>query len=106
MKSTAVWALILLNVVLLGSLVGRSMKPNAAVAQQAAGGRVGDYVIIPVDFPGATVGSMIVLDNASGELSAVSTEESSGRMAALPPVNVTKLFDAAAGRNRTTTPRR
>lgn len=105
MKSTAVWALIVLNVVLLGSLVGRSMKPNAAVAQQAAG-RVGDYVIIPVDFPGATVGSMIILDNASGELSAIQTEENSGRIASLPPVNVTKLFDAAAGRNRSTTPRR
>lgn len=100
MKSTAIWALALLNVVLLGALVSRNMKPNAAVAQQQAGGRVGDYVIIPVDFPGATVGSVVVLDNVSGQLSAIQTEESTGRMYALPRVNVTELFDAAAGRNR------
>jgi hypothetical protein len=101
MKSTAIWALALLNVGLLGLLVSRNMKPNAAIAQQN-GGRVGDYVIIPVDFPGANVGSVIVLDNVSGQLSAIQTEESTGRMYALPRVNVTELFDAAAGRNRNT----
>jgi hypothetical protein len=98
MKTTLVWALVALNVLLAGALVGRSMRPNAAVAQGVAGGRPGDYTIIPVDFPGATVGSIIVLDNVTGEMSAIQTDESAGRMVGLPRVNVTRLFDVAGNR--------
>ncbi|HEX8323780.1 MAG TPA: hypothetical protein VF595_07685 [Tepidisphaeraceae bacterium] len=97
MKSTALWALILLNLVLLGALAGRSMKPNAAVAQAVAG-RPGDYTVIPVDFTGAATGSVVILDNVTGQMSAIMTNETTGRMEALPRVNIAELFDAAAGR--------
>lgn len=100
MKSTALWALALLNVLLLGLLAGRHMKPNAAVAQVAGGGRPGDYTIIPVDFPGATVGSVVILDNASGQMTALQTEESTKRMVALPRLNVADLFARANGQRR------
>ena len=93
MKSTALWALALFNILLLGLLVGRHMKPNAAVAQAAA--RPGDYTIIPVDFPGATVGSVVILDNVSGQMTALQTEEAAKRMVALPRVNVADLFARA-----------
>ena len=99
MKSTALWALCLLNVLLLGLLVGPHMKPNAAVAQVAGGGRPGDYTIIPVDFPGATVGSVVILDNVSGQMTAIQTEEANKRMVAIPRLNVADLF-ARAGNNR------
>lgn len=103
MKSTAVWVLVILNVVLLGALVGRNMKPNAAIAQGTAAGsaRPGDYTIIPVDFPGAPTGFVVVLDNVSGQMTAIATNEATGRMEAIPRVNVSNLFDAAAGRPRT-----
>lgn len=106
MKSTAVWALAIVNLILLGALAGRSMQPNAAVAQVAAGGRPGDYVVIPVDFTGAAVGSIVILDNVSGQMSAIQTDEATKKMYALPRVNVADLFDAAAGRPRAPAPTR
>lgn len=100
MKSTAIWALAILNVLLLGLLLGRQMKPNAAIAQAATGGRPGDYVIIPVDFPGATVGTIVVLDNVSGQMSAISTDENQRRMGSLPRLNVAEIFRRAEGAPR------
>ncbi|MGC4033015.1 MAG: hypothetical protein QM754_15020 [Tepidisphaeraceae bacterium] len=100
MKSTAIWALAILNVLLLGLLLGRQMKPNAAVAQAAAGNRPGDYIVIPVDFPGATVGTIVILDNVSGQMSAVSTDESQRKMGSLPRLNVAELFRRSDGSPR------
>lgn len=96
MKSTVIIALVAINTLLLGVIVGRYQRPNAAVAQAA---RPGDYTIIPVDFPGAQTGSVVVIDNVTGQMSAISTDENLHRMYALPRVNVADLFDRAAGRS-------
>jgi len=96
MKSTLIVALIAINTLLLGVLLGRYMKPNAAVAQAA---RPGDYTIIPLDPPGSQSGALVIIDNVSGEMSAVFADENMHRMSALPRVNVATLFDRAAGRS-------
>ncbi|MGN6506895.1 MAG: hypothetical protein ACTHM6_15175 [Tepidisphaeraceae bacterium] len=98
MKSIALWCLITANAALLACLIGRYTKPNAAIAQAA---RPGDYMVIPVDFPGANTGYVVVLDNVTGEMSAIATDENQKKIYSLPRVNVADLFDAAAGRRRT-----
>ena len=95
MKSIAMWGLIAANVVLLALFVNRSIKPNAAIAQNA---RPGDYVVIPADFQGTLAGYVIVLDNASGQMTAITTDENARRILAVPRINIADLFDAAAGR--------
>ncbi len=57
--------------------------------------------MIPVDFQGTLAGYVIVLDNVSGEMSAISTDENTRRIVAVPRINLPNLFDAAAGRRRT-----
>ena len=97
MKSTLIWGLSMACVLLAGMLIGRHMPSNVAEAQ-AGGGRPGDYTIIPCEFNGVPTGTIVVVDNVSGHMSVIVTDESKNRMEALPRVNISELFDAAAGR--------
>src|SRR5689334_21867905 len=58
MKSTILWALVVLNVLLLGAILARFTRDNAAMAQNnppgnTAARRPGDYLMIPGEVPGA-----------------------------------------------------
>ena len=99
MKMTALWCLIVLNVVLLGTLVSRYVRPNAAMAQVATG-RAGDYTVIPLDTIGTPAGSIIVIDNITGKMTAIQTDEANRRMVALQRVDAARMFDNAAGNRR------
>ena len=101
MKTTAMWCLVCLNVVLLGTLVNRYARPNAAMAQVAGGAAAGDYTVIPLDVIGTPSGSIIVIDNRSGKMTAIQTDEANRRMVALPRVDATRLFDQAGSRRPT-----
>lgn len=96
MKSTVIWSLVVVNTLLAGMLIGRYTKPNVAEAQ--VGGRPGDYSIIPCEFDGLPAGAIVVIDNVSGNMSVIVANEGNKRLEALPRVNVTELFDAAANR--------
>ena len=101
MKTTVMWCLVCLNVALLGTLVTRYARPNAAMAQVAGGAAAGDYTVIPLDTIGTPAGSIIVIDNRSGKMTAILTDEAKGRMAALQPVDAARMFENAANRRNT-----
>jgi hypothetical protein len=102
MKSTAVWALAALNVVLLVMLATRGTRENAAVAQNA--GRPGDYLMIPGEVIGGTDAVVYVLDQSSHQLSALAYDDSMRRLATMPPMNLDRVFGELtpqpAGNNR------
>jgi hypothetical protein len=62
MKSAALWALIVLNAVLLLSFLNRVVGENTAMAQNAPRTRPGDYLMIPTIIQGSTNGVVMVVD--------------------------------------------
>jgi hypothetical protein len=108
MKSTVLWALIILNAALLVSFVWRVMPENAAVAQQrgaAAPARAGDYLIIPAEISGGSNGVLVVLDQTNGQLSAAAWDDANRRPDFMGKVDLRRAMQGAAaparaGRNQ------
>jgi hypothetical protein len=98
MKSTVVWALSALNVLLLVLLVARSTGENAAMAQ--AGGRPGDYLMIPGTVIGGSNGVVYVLDQSAHQLSAMSYDDSMKKMEWMAPIDVDRAMGAMQRRGR------
>jgi hypothetical protein len=95
MKSTAVWALGALNILLLVLLVARTTGENAAFAQV---GRPGDYLMIPGTVIGGNNAVVYVLDQTSHQLTAMSYDDSMKRMDTMPPINVDRALGGTAPR--------
>ncbi|GIW75620.1 MAG: hypothetical protein KatS3mg104_0683 [Phycisphaerae bacterium] len=95
MKTFAIWALVVLNAVLLGGVIYKYLPENYAQAQ--ARGRPGDYLMIPVDFAGARSGVVVIVDSATNELSALMVDENRSVLAAQPPIRLQDVFE---GRRR------
>jgi hypothetical protein len=95
MKSTAVWALSALNILLLVLLVARTTGENAAIAQV---GRPGDYLMIPGTVIGGNNAVVYVLDQTSHELTAMSYDDSMKRMDTMTPINVDRALGAGNAR--------
>jgi hypothetical protein len=100
LRSTLVWALVALNALLLAALVGRWMKPSAAIAAQAAAGgnRPGDYIIVPAQVIGGNGAILYVVDTTRGQLSAMGLENN--KLASMAPVDLNRVFDARGGARR------
>lgn len=98
MKTTAIWALVALNALLIAGLAYKYLPENYANAQ-ARGGRPGDYLMIPVDFNGAKSGVVVIVDAATNEMSALMCDDSAARptLAAQQPIKLQEIFD---GRRR------
>ena len=96
LRSTLVWALVALNVLLMAALVGRWVKPSNAVAQAAA--RPGDYIIVPAHVVGGNGAIVYVIDTTRGQLSAMGLENN--RLASMAPVDLNRVFDARGGAGR------
>jgi hypothetical protein len=96
MKSTALWALIALNAVLLVSFVWRIVPDNSAQAQQAqmGAGRIGDYLVLPTSVNGSSSGIIVVLDQTNGVMSALSYDESMNRFDSMPKIDLKRVFMA------------
>ena len=95
-RSTLVWALVALNVLLMAALVGRWMKPSTAMAAQAAAAaRPGDYLIVPAEVVGGNGAIVYVIDTTRGQLSAMGLENN--RLASMAPIDLNRVFDARAG---------
>jgi hypothetical protein len=103
MKSTILWALVVLNVTLLASFVWRLLPEKTAIAQQAPA-RAGDLLVLPVEVNGATQGIVVMVDQTNGTLGALSYDEASGKPGFMPPVNLRAIFEQnnirATGRQR------
>lgn len=94
MKSRIVWALVALNVVLAGALVARWMKPQTAMAQAAAA-RPGDYIMVPAEVVGGSSTLIYVVDTSNNQLSGIAFDQNN--LVALPPIDLTRVFQAGAG---------
>jgi hypothetical protein len=95
MKSTAVWALGALNVLLLAMLCWRMTPQNSAVAQAA--GRPGDYLMIPGEVVGGSNAVVYVLDQSSHQLGAAMYDDSMRSLTTMQPVSLDTVFGSASG---------
>src|SRR5262245_33518702 len=104
MKSTAFWALIVLNTVLLGSFVMRLVPENTAMAQRAGvpapGARGGDYLIIPANFNGVSSGLLVIVDQTNAQLSAATFDEANRTVEMMPKVDLRTVFGGGAATPR------
>jgi heme A synthase len=90
MRSRLVWALVVLNVVLLTCLVGQWVRPNAAVAQVAGAPRVSDYILIPGSIQGSPSQLIYIIDTQNGLLSARLFD---GQIFQdMPPIQLNRVF--------------
>jgi hypothetical protein len=94
MKSKLVWALVALNVLLVGTLAARWMKPQTAMAAQAGAARPGDYIMVPAEVVGGSSTLIFVVDTSNNQLSGMAFDQ--GNLVALPPIDLTRVFDARA----------
>jgi len=109
MKHTSIWALVVLNVLLLAALVGRVSSSNAAHAQaQARQQRPGDYLMIPGEVSGGSSAVVYVIDTTNGWLGALAYDDAIKRMQAMPgKIDLAQVFQQAnANPPRTEKPRR
>ncbi len=88
MKSKAVWALVALNALLLASLFGQYLRPNAAFAQVP---RASDYVMIPGESVGANAGIVYIIDTQNGLLGA-RTYDGNRIVDMTPPIDLGRIF--------------
>ena len=95
MKSTALWALIVLNAVLLSSFIWRLVPDNKAFAQQPAVRRASDYLMLPAVLNGAASGIVVALDQTNSQLSAFSYDESSRKIVFMTKVDLRRAFQGA-----------
>ena len=93
-KSTLVWALVALNVLLSAALVGRWIKPSTAMAQARAA-RPGDYIIVPAQVVGGNGAVVYIVDTTRGQLSAMGLEND--RLASMAPIDLGRVL-APGGR--------
>ena len=93
LRSKPVWALVALNALLLAVLVGRWMKPTTAVAQ--AGGRPGDYLIVPAEVVGGNGAILYIVDTSRGQLSAMGLENN--RLGSMAPLDLNRVFRQGGG---------
>jgi hypothetical protein len=98
MKSTAVWALSALNVLLLVLLVARSTGESSAIGQV---GRPGDYLMIPGNVIGGTNAVVYVLDQTSHQLTAMSYDDSGKKMDTMTPINIDRALGTGTPRRAT-----
>lgn len=98
MKTTVLWALVVINALLLASLIGRFANGNAAMAQPArAAARPGDYLMIPGDVVGTSAGLVFIVDMTNGRLSAMTFDESRRRIDSMQSIDLARVFQQAAG---------
>ena len=99
MKSTVIWALVLVNAVLLAAFIGRVVRPNAAIAQPAPPERrPGDFLTVPMEVTGASTGIVVVVDQTNGQLSAVSYDDANRRFDDMrrDKVDLQRVFESAS----------
>jgi hypothetical protein len=105
MKSTILWALVVLNALLAVMLVSRQTQDNAAFAQAPgapAVRRPGDYLMIPGDVTGVSSGLVYIIDTNNGWLGAMSYDDSSKKLGVMPRIDIAKAM-STPGANHTGT---
>ncbi|MGE5612340.1 MAG: hypothetical protein ACM359_24040 [Bacillota bacterium] len=89
-RSKVLWALALLNVVLVVVLMIQLGGENVARAQEAR--PRGEFVLIPADIPGVNNGVIYMLDTRNGVLGGWIYEQNQRRLVPIPPIDVARLY--------------
>jgi hypothetical protein len=93
MKRTVFWALVALNVVLLGGLVAPYVRDNSAMAQRASGRRP-DLMMIPgQQLAGGASDVVYLIDTANRRMGAISLNNRGTALDALEPQPLDRVFD-------------
>jgi hypothetical protein len=92
MKSTVLWGLIALNVLLLVSFLCQITRPNAAIAQAAR--RPADYLMIPGEVTGGPSAVVYMIDTSNGLLGAMTYDDTRHQLQNMPPIDLNAIFNA------------
>jgi hypothetical protein len=95
MKKQILWALAGLNVLLVMTLAGRLSSDNTAMAQGVK--RPSDYVMIPGEVSGGSSAVVYIIDTGSGQLGAMTYDDSGKQLNTMPPLDLARVFEGAAG---------
>lgn len=95
MKTKVMWALVVLNVVLLAGLVFRFGRPNVAVAQPAP--RPGEYIMVSGEVQGGPAAVVYMIDETNRMLTARTYDENRKQFNDMAPIELDRVFDAARG---------
>jgi len=105
MKTTVLWALVVLNALLLASFLGRITRDNTAAAQpapqggaQALGRRPGDYLMIPGEVPGGNTALVYIVDTTNGWLGAIAYDDTRNAIDVMPRIDLNRAFESALQR--------
>ena len=99
MKTTVLWALVVINALLLGSFLSRFTRSGSAFAQPNRGQppRPGDYILIPGEVSGGTAGIVYIVDMTNGRLGAMSYDESNRKLVTMQATDLAPIFQKVTG---------
>jgi len=87
------WALLVINAVLLCFWAFKLTAPKPAEAQF---NRPGDYLLVPGEVVGGNSDVIYILDQTNGLLSAMTFDDSRGKIESMQALNLNQIFQAAA----------
>ena len=93
MRNRILWALAGLNVLLVMTLAARLTSDNAAMAQAK---RPSDYVMIPGEVSGGASAVVYIIDTGSGQLGAMTYDDSGRQLNTMPPIDLARVFEGGA----------
>jgi hypothetical protein len=93
MKSAVLWALAVLNLLLVVLVVNRYLPEQRALAQV---GRPSDYIVVPGELNGIPTGVVFIVDTSKGELSALSFDEAQNVISPMPKIDLAQVFNAGS----------
>lgn len=94
MKSSAIWVLVVINVLLLAAFVGRVATPNTAFGQaRPAPQRPGDFLMIPGEVTGGSTAVVYILDTTNSMLGALAYDDSQRQLQTMPNrIDLSQVF--------------
>ncbi len=95
-RSTVLWALVVLNALLLVGLTWKLGFENTAQAQARRGS--GDYVMIPGQIVNTQNGAVYMLDTRDGVLSGFILDAQRGVLLPMAPIPLGRVFQAGPPR--------
>ena len=94
MKSTLLWALIILNAVLLATFIGRVTPHNVATAAEPMQSRrMGDYLTLSGEVEGGPAGVVYILDTSNDLLGAMAYDDTRNTIETMPTINLKRIFE-------------
>ncbi len=104
MKTRILWCLVGINIALAIMVLLPRVRDNTAIAQRID--RPADYLLIPGEVSGADRGVVFIVDSSNGAMSAITFEDSTGRLEVMPPSDLNRIFEEGVAavpgrRNRT-----